>query len=172
MPRELPILMRQKLEAESSDDAALFFVSIRHEALDGEIRLVTDGVDYDFEGETWHKSWFELTPPTDTEGPPTSKFVFPNVDRRATNLLERVTEPVVVRFRIFSASWFDLSVAPRAVRSGSTPTPALDVKHQYLIDIKADPLRVEGKLRAVDYRREAWPARRVTQEDFPGTFLA
>ena len=172
MPREIPIVMRQKLEAEFSDDAALFFVALAHEDLSDDIRLVTDGVDYEFEDETWHKSWFELTPPTDTEGPPTSKFVFPNVDRRATNLLERVTEPVTVRFRIFSAAYFDLSAAPRTVRAGATPTPALDARHQYLIDIRADPMRVEGKLRAIDYRREAWPARRVTQEDFPGAFLA
>ncbi len=171
MPRTLPYSMRQSLEAGSSEDAALFFVTISHEAI-SDIRMVTDSVDYNFEGRTWAKSWFELTPPTDTEGPPTSRFAFPNVDRRAISLLEYVTEPVTVRFRIFSSSYFDLSRSPRRVRPRASPVAALDVRHQHLIDIRADPIRVEGKLRAVDYRREAWPARRVTQEYFPGAFLA
>lgn len=168
--RVIPVVTRRNLEASSSAEALLFFVTVTHPEMVDVIRLVTDGVDHVRDGATWHKSWFELDLLSDDESPPQARFRFPNVDRAAITMLRGVTGPARVRFEIVSADHFDPTTDPRTVKPGVTVTAAYTAAGLFLTDVTADAVQVEGTLRSWDYRQEAWPDRRATKDLLPGAY--
>ena len=176
--RAIPVISRRLLEQSSSGVPILVFVTVSHPTLETPIRLVVDGADYVVNGDTFHQSFFELDLLTDTEQPPQARFRFPNVDRTAITLLRRVSGPCRVEFALLPASWFDLTVEPRTVKTGLTVTwsraPAGSLIYKaaslFLTEITADQSQVEGTLRSWDYRQESWPDKRTTQALTPGVF--
>lgn len=171
--RAVPIITRRELERSAQEEALVFLVAISHPDLPGVIRLVTDAVDYGFEGATWSKSAFDLTLLTeDDEAAPKAVFSFPNVNRRATAMLMKLPGRLRVDFRVMSTGWFDRASAPRRVKPGVTPAAAYEARHCTLSNVTVTAAAVTGELRAFDMRNEAWPARRVTLAQFPGVFFA
>lgn len=148
-----------------------FFIDIEHQQLEEPIGLVLDDADYSFEGRLWVKARLDLSPVTDSDQPAEANFRFPNIDRRRTALLSKVTGALRVSFRLFSSSWFDTAKDPRTVRTGLTPVAAYEAYDLDLIDVSVTPSEVSGRLQGYDYRSEAVPARRTAYEDFPGAFF-
>lgn len=177
--RTIPVIARRAFERSSSGDPVLIFVTVRHPTIEVPIRLVVDGADYEVNGTTFYKSFFELDLLSDTESPPSAQFRFPNVDREAISRLRRVSGPCRVEFALLPASYFDLTAEPRVVKPGLTVVWArakdggslvYKASALFLTDIKADQTQVEGTLRSWDYRQEMWPDKRVTQALLPGVF--
>lgn len=176
--RVIPVVSRRLLEQSSSSEPILVFVIITHPDISQPIRLVIDGDDYVINGDTFHKSYFELDLLTDGESPPQARFRFPNVDREAISRLRRVSSPCRVEFAILASSYFDLTASPRVVGDGLTvtweraPTGSLMYRASslWLTEVTADDVQVEGTLRSWDYRQESWPDKRVTQALLPGVY--
>jgi len=171
MARSIPLITRQSLEDYCSAEALAFFVEIGHEDVDESVRLVTDAVDYVMDGETWHKSWFEITLLTDTDKPPETKFSFPNVDRSKTMQMEGLNGPVTVNFWVISTAYFDRTADPRTVLAGETVVAAYQALHINLVNVRVTGASVQGTLRGLDIRSEIWPGLWVTQALFPGVYL-
>jgi hypothetical protein len=171
MARSIPIASRRKLEDASSDEPVLLFATIRHRSLIDPIPLVLDNADYVLDGDTFHKSWFELELLSDDDKPPVAKFTFPNVDRQPINLLANVVGPATVDFRLIAASCFDLTADPRTVLPDVTVEPLYSASSLFLTDIQVDQVQVSGALRGYDYRQESWPSLRATQDRLPGVFM-
>lgn len=171
MARAIPALTREGLEGSASDDPLIVFAVVDHPDLIQKIRLVTDGVDYVLDGETYHKSYFLLDILTDDETPPRGRFRFPNVDRAAITMMRHVNGPPRVSLYVYSGSYWDITADPRTVLSGLTPTPAYAAERLFLTDITATAEEVEGTLRSWDYRQEAWPDKRATEDLLPGVFM-
>lgn len=170
MARVVPVISRAEAERSSSGAAHLIFVEVSHPLMTEAVRLVVDGVDYLLNGGLWHRSSFELDLLTDEESPPRARFRFPNVDRRAIHMLEKVAEPAHVEFRVVTSSYFDLTADPRTVRPGMVAVPMYTARHLLLTDITADAVMVSGTLRSWDYRREMWPNRLAVRSLLPGAF--
>lgn len=170
MSRTIPIISRQAFEASSSDDAAICFVTITHPLAEAPILLVLDGADYLIDGVTWHRSEFELDLLTDDDRPPSAPFRFPNVDRRAINMLAGVTIAARVDIELVSSAYFDLTADPRVVKPGVTIEKIYRAPALRLTDITADEMMVEGTLLSWDYQQEEWPAAVVTEDLLPGVF--
>lgn len=170
MRREIPIITLRALQQEASDDATILFVSIRHPALDGVIRLVGDGEDFVLDGQTFHKGGFELSLLTDEESPPTASFSFPNVKRDLMARMETVTDPAGIQFEAYSSAYFDTNKVPRTAKAGMVPQPFYQARHLWLTDVEVNAERVSGTLRSRDYRQETWPGRRATPELTPGVW--
>ena len=168
--RAIPVSVRELLEQSHSDDALLFFVTITHPELTGDIRLVIDGADYVIGGNTWHKSNFDLQLLNDSEGPPQATFRFPNVDRSATMMLRNVNGPARVIFDIYPASYFDLSADPRTVKNGVTLTSVYTAQELFLVNVAISSTEVSGNLKSWDYRQENWPDVLATETLLPGVW--
>lgn len=170
MQRTIPLITQRTLETETSADATIMFVTISHPEVDGVIRLVADGEDYVFGGETYHKGGFELSLLTDDDTPPTARFTFPNVKREAMTRLEKVTSPAQVTFEAVSSAYFDINKVPRTAKSGVTPIAFYSARHLMLTEVNVTVSEVTGTLRSRDYRQEIWPGRRATPELTPGVW--
>lgn len=170
MSRAISILSRRAFEAPQSEDAELFFVTVTHPEMTDIVRLVVDGVDYVIDGETFHKSAFDLDLLTDSDKPPSAQFRFPNVDRTAVAKLRRVNGPCRVRFDVYSSAYFDLSVEPRVVKAGLILQAIYSAKSLFWTEITAADVMVEGRLRSWDYRQESWPNMRATKALLPGVY--
>jgi hypothetical protein len=171
MTRTIPTVLQRSLEQSSSGDPILIFVEVTHPSLVQTIRLVRDGVDYVMDGETWARSWFEIDWLTDEESPPQAKFRFPNVDRAAITMLEKVDTPVRVALHVVSASYFDLGTDPRVARNGVTVEKAMTASGLFFTEVTADQVQVEGTLRSYDYRQEPWPVTRAIQSLTPALYM-
>lgn len=171
MSRVIPILSQKLMEASSSGDAILAFVTITHPNTPDIVRLVVDAADFMIAGQTFYASYFELNLLTDTEAPPSAEFSFPNVDRRAITLMRLVNSPPRVQFDLYSSEYFNLENDPRDVKDGLTLEPVYSAKSLYLTRMKATPSTVSGTLRSWDYRQETWPDKRVSQALLPGAYV-
>lgn len=167
--RSVPLVTARALEAQTSDDPLIVFVTIAHETLDAPIRLVLDGADHLRSGALHHKSAFELALLSDDDSPPVTRFTFPAVDRQALTRLAGVTEPATVSFEVLASSAFDQSTDPRQEKPDATAI--YSATHLFLTEINVDAMSCEGTLRSWDYRQEAWPNLRATQAIAPGAWL-
>lgn len=177
--RVIPIIAQRAAERSSSGNPVLIFVTVSHPTIETPIRLVVDGADYEVNGVTFHRSFFELDLLTDTESPPRARFRFPNVDREAITRLRMVSGPCRVEFALLPASYFDLTADPRVVKSGLTVTWArakdggsliYKASALFLTEVTANQAQVEGTLRSWDYRQEQWPGKRSNQALLPGVY--
>ncbi|PHP68177.1 hypothetical protein CSC94_05870 [Zhengella mangrovi] len=172
MTRSVPASTRLELEREASGEALLLFVDITHPELGNEtIRLVSDGVDYELDGNLYTRGGFDLQLLTDSDQPPSAKFTFSNVDRSATNMLADVDGPAEVRMRAISTEYFNTREDPRVVLDGVTVVAAYDAQRLYLTDITMDDVACAGTLRGYDYRQESWPSKIATEALCPGLFV-
>ncbi len=168
MSRAIPLATLQALEAASSDEALIVFVTVTHETIDAPIRLVLDHADYLRNGALHRAAPFRLDLVNDDDRPPRSRFAFPAVNREALTRLAAVTAPARVDFEILAASAFDLSAAPRTERPGAAPLYA--AHHLFLTDVTVDAETCSGTLRGWDYRQEMWPNVLATEALTPGVW--
>lgn len=159
------------LEASNSNGVLLVFLTITHHETTEVIRLVLDNEDFELGGELFNKSWFTITMLPDNERPPEATLSFPNVNRRAMNMIRHVNGPARVMFEIYSSRFFDTTVAPRVPVPGPAPTRMYRAKGLYLTNVSVSPSEVSATLRSWDYRTERWPEKTGTQALLPGVYV-
>lgn len=170
MARTIPAVTRATLENPNSEDALLFFATITHPKMTETIRLVTDGVDYVRDGNTWYRSDFAIIPLTDTDRPPRLKFSFPNVDREGVVQLRKIDGPATIKLEIISTVYFNLNVDPRTVKSGETVVATWEADQLYFVDVEINGLTVSGTLFRFDPSIEIWPNMLATKDLLPGLY--
>jgi len=167
--RDIPAAVQSDLEGEASGHALIAFLEIRHHNLADPIRVVSDLINYQFEGETWTGIPFDVVPLNDDDQVSFLQISVPNTDRRIGQALRDAQSRAVIRMVVCSTLDFDLSVDPRA-EVGSA-APVLVVEDFELFDVQADAGMVTGRALVRDYSQEPFPALRVTQRRTPGLFF-
>ncbi|MFZ1682103.1 MAG: DUF1833 family protein [Rhizobiaceae bacterium] len=164
--RTIPLVTLEQLQAASTDEALIVFVTVSHEAIEAPIRLVLDHADYLRDGALYRAAPFRLDLVNDDERPPRARFSFPAVNREALTRLAAVSAPARVDCEILAAASFDLGVNPRQEKPGAIPIYA--ARHLFLTDVSLDAAQCSGALRGWDYRQELWPNVLATQALTPG----
>lgn len=167
--RDIPPATREHLEDAVAPDALLAFLLIEHEALDEPIRLVSDPLDYVYDGEEWIGIVFGYTILDDTdEAVAVAEVTLPNVDRRIGQALRLIAGEARLSLRILSAADFDLSVVPR--QPIATPGVIYSMPGYILKSAKVDAMQVTGQVGLHDYSQEPWPYISATQGRLPGLY--
>lgn len=168
MSRVIDADVKASLEAPESVDALLAFLTIRHPALNGPIRVVSDVMDYVADGETYTGLPFEFGILTDIEGPPQTELRMQNVDLRIGKALLALNDRAKVTLEIRSTADFDLSLDPREeIPGGAAIYRFADFD---LIDVTVTASDISGRVMLRDYSQEPWPGQRCTQSRLPGLF--
>ncbi|MEL6920967.1 MAG: hypothetical protein AAFO77_08055, partial [Pseudomonadota bacterium] len=137
MARTMPLVTRRDLEEIAANEACVWFVTIRHPNVVGEVRLVTDNCDYQIGDALYHQAWFEIALLTDTDQPPRTQFSFPNTDRSQTLQLEAMTTPARVDMILHTTAWFDLTSEPRALKTGTTEADLVPIYAARYLSLRA-----------------------------------
>lgn len=166
--RQIPATTREMLERSAAPDAILAFLTIEHPNLAAPIRVVSDVLDYLWQGATWLGLPFGFRLVADDEAPPVTELRVQNVDRQLGAALRTLPGRAACRVDLLSTADFDLTVVPRVPLGAVTPIYAL--QHFELIDVTVTPLEVTGMLMLRDYSQEPWPGISATQTRCPGLF--
>ncbi len=168
MSRANAVTIRADLEAESSPNAILAFLTIEHPAIAEPMRFVSDVMDYSVGGVTYVGVPFGFQVLTDNEAAPRTQIVVENVDRRIGIALRETNTRAKVRIDIRTSADFDLSQDPRIELSANPPIYAF--KNFDLVNVSADAAQITGDVELTDFSVEPWPNIRATQDRFPGLF--
>ncbi|MFG1276547.1 DUF1833 family protein [Xanthobacter autotrophicus] len=168
MPRPISASLRELLQRQESGEAVLFFVTLDHPDLAEPVRVVCDGVDYVWQGETWIGFPFDIELLSDGEGPPRAQMTIQNVDRSIGDTVRDLTGQISLRMEIVAASEFDQTVAPRVAIG--TPPVEYSASNLRLANVSVDALQVTGDIVSYDYSQDTYPARRATQDRYPALF--
>ena len=168
MSRTIPAAVRVGLEREASPDALLAFMTITHANLAEPIRVVSDVIDYVWDGATYTGLPFEVAAVTDEDGPPTTQIRVQNTDRRIGEAIRSTPERAMISLAVLSSADFDLTQEPRVALG----TPATVYAFQYfeLVDVSADVVEITARVFLRDYTQEQWPGISATQSRCPGLF--
>lgn len=169
MARAIPLSLRRELERQETGEAALGFLEISHSSLAETIRVVSDGVDYVWRGETWIGFPYDMRMLTDTDEPPRAQLAVQDVDPRIGTSLRGLRGPARLKLDFVAASWFDQTVSPR-VAIDDEPEPFLTMDKLFLINVEGDGLQLSGDIVSWDYLQEIWPGVRAVQNLLPGLF--
>jgi hypothetical protein len=169
MPRQITASLRREIERQETGEVVLAFLTITHRDLAETIRVVSDGVDYVWQGERYIGFPFDSQLLSDGDAPPKAQLVLENVDERIGQTLRRLRGPARLRMDAVAASWFDETVSPR-VPLGAEPVADYTADHLFLTNVSGDALQLTGDIRSYDYVQETWPAVRATENRLPGLF--
>lgn len=168
MPRTLSASFRQAVESRYSDAVDLVFLTISHPTLAEAIRVVSDTVDYVYDGETWTGFPFDLQLLSDDDQPPQAKLEIQNVDTLIGRTVRALSLPPRLKIELLSSADFDLNADPRTALG--TPSVEYTADALFLVDVTMDAMTVSGTIRGWDFLQRVWPGRRATQDRYPGLF--
>lgn len=168
MPRALSGALRRQLNLQESGEAILAFLTITHADLAEPITVVGDGVDYVWDAVTYVGFPFRFALLSDEEGPPRCQIEVQNVDRKIGDALRALPSPARLRLELVAASEFDQTADPRTPLG--TPPIEYSASHLFLVNVSVDAMTVTGDVVSWDYTQDTWPARRATQDRYPGLF--
>ena len=169
MPRQISASMRYALERPETGEALLVFLTITHPELSTAIRVVSDAVDYVWNGETYIGFPFDISLISDGDGPPKARLSVQNVDRRIGEAVRGLSTPPRLRIDVLAASAFDETETPRIAATTGEPEAEYSAPHLFLANVTGD-LFLDGEIRGWDYVQEVWPGIRATQNRLPGLF--
>lgn len=155
--------------SEASDAVWLTFVQISHPALAEPIRVVSDVIEYEWNGATWQPYPFGFRRLTDEDAMPETRLVVQNVDRVLGTTLRSLSGRASVSLWILTSADFDLTAEPRVPLG--TVTPLYQFDGYDLTDVTIDPIQISGRVTLRDYSTEPWPGIRATEDRFPGLFV-
>lgn len=168
MTRAISPAYRASLQALATGDVDLIFLKIAHAALEEDIRVVADPVDFVFEGETYVGFPFDITLLSDADEVPRTKLSVQNVDRRIGDALQAISSPARLTLTLCCSADFDLTQRPRV------PLGAVSIEYQarglYLTNVSLDALTVTGDVVGLDFGQRVWPYRRATKTALPGLY--
>ncbi|MGE0289259.1 MAG: DUF1833 family protein [Bradyrhizobium sp.] len=157
MPIELTNAERRTLDDRRSGDAYLWLIVFTHPTVSSPIRVARNGEDVTSNGDKFHKGWFDLQAPGDEDAPPKGQITVPNIDRKFSSMVLGLREPPRVRLMAVLRSDPDRIIE--------------DYNFLFLRDIDGDAQSLSGTLTSWNFDTEPWPARRGTEDRFPGVFL-
>ncbi|MCB5411322.1 DUF1833 family protein [Pseudogemmobacter faecipullorum] len=169
MTRNITPAAREDLLAESSPNALLGFLTIRHRNLIEPIRVVSDPIDYIVGGNHFIGCPFDFQLLTDEDRAPQTQIRLQNVDRRIGETLRTITDRATVQLEARSSADFDLYMTPREEKPGGSAV-LYGFRHFDLVDVTVTPIEVTGTLMLRDFTQEPWPGKRATQSRTPGLF--
>jgi hypothetical protein len=103
MPRTVSTSFRRATEQPASGVVALVFLEIDHAKLAEPIRLVSDQVDYIWQGKRWLGGMpFEAELLSDEEGPPRAKLRVQNIDQRIGEVVLAIDSPPTIEASVLA----------------------------------------------------------------------
>lgn len=151
-----------------SPHVLLAFATIEHPALDDDIRVVTDTVDYIRGGLLFHNCLFGYRLVTDTSGAPRTTMQVPNVRDDFGPALRQMNRRPQVTLEVLSSEDFNLTVSPRT-ELGSAPE-IYKMQRFEMASINVDAVLIEAQVVLREFSQEPFPRTRATQDRFPGLF--
>lgn len=118
------------------------------------LRLARNTEDVVSNGETFAKSWWEVTLPGDTEDQPAAQMSVANINREVGLALMEMTSGLTATFELVRPTDFDTIIKRYAQLQLRLAT--------------IDPLSVSGDLSAARHDTEPYIALRFSPRDFPG----
>ncbi len=154
---------------EQSGVVWLPFLELSHPKLQPSIRVVSDLVEYQWNGYNWLAYPFGFKRLSDDDSNPQTRLTIMNIDRKIGNVLRKASGTVNVSMWIITSAEFDLTQDPRTPIG--TPNPIYSYSAFDLTNVEIDPVKITGKVSRRDYSVEPWPGMRATQDKFPGLFV-
>lgn len=168
--RSISASLRRELDSQESGEALLVFMTITNPDVNDIIRVVSDSVDYLWNGERYIGFWFDASLLSDDDAPPQAQIKVQNVDAKIGLALQAVTRPCRVQIDVVAASQFDQTVVPRV----EIEAPAIveySAKHLYLTNVDVNVMEVMGTLSSWNYSQRSWPGIRATKSRCPALFI-
>lgn len=98
MPREVSSDFFDAYQGRVTSVAAITLLTFTHPEMSDPIRVCDQPeADVVSRGETYLKSWFNLEPPGDDDGPPQGRLTFQNVDKRIGAIIRRIQGPIELK---------------------------------------------------------------------------
>lgn len=168
MARTLSGALKRLLLTQMTGAGIIAFLTIDHDNLAEPIRVACDGVNYVRDGETFTGFPFKFGLLTDDENPPKAQIEIQNADRKIGDALRSLTSPARLTLELLSADEFDQTVKPRVALG--TPPIEYEASNLFLVNVSVNAMTITGDVVSWDYTQDSWPARRATQDRFPGLF--
>lgn len=173
MPRDFPVGFRQAIESPASGVVGILFIDIEHPELTEPIRLVSDSVNYIFEGNKYLGGMpFSTTHMPDQDDYPRATITVQNIDRRISEVILHITAPPIIKMRLISSDDFEDTVneAQDAKLPIGTPTVIYNAARLRLRSVTGDSLQIQGELSIQDPTVVPYPSIRATPDLLPGLF--
>src|SRR5262245_41411329 len=176
MPRGFTSAFRVSIQASSSGDQDLVFVTVYGPQAGLPIYIVSDVVDYTRGGNVWIGLPFELELVSDDARPPRATARFSNV-RSATGqnlgqLLLALPESPRIKMEVLSSLDFVATLNMDGTRH-ETGTASVQYVADFLriTSVRGDAIAVELELASFDPSAEPYPAVRSTRDRLPALYL-
>jgi hypothetical protein len=172
---------RNELEATSSGEVLLLFMTITHPNLRDPILLVDDVMDYSWNGNTYVGfPLAEITLVSDDDNPPKATLSVPNIDRKIGIAAQNLSSSPRVQLDVLAGSDFgppvdyvrvDGSIGKiRSVPVNGAAVAEYSAPLMRLRNVTGDASVVTGELWSWDLTQEPWPLIRTTQDRLPGLY--
>lgn len=149
--------LKTLLYQEEMDEAIIVLLTISHDDLTNPIRVCSDNVDVESNGNTFIAFPFEIELPQNAgDEAPRAKLQIDNVDRSIITIIRSITTKPTVTIEI--------------VRSGDLDTIENTFPDFSLQDVTYDALTVSGILTLEEFLYEPYPADIFDPARFPGGF--
>lgn len=181
--RALSTGYRNEIEASSSGEVTLVFITVTHADLDTPVRLVSedengvsynDGliINYNKGGNLFLGCPFALELLTDDERPPRGRITMADPERRiGIGILPLVDSPRLKIEVVALSDYVEGTYDGNNARSPSgTPTVQYTADHLFLRNVSGDAMTVEAEIASYDMVGEPWTYIRATQDRLPGLF--
>jgi ABC-type tungstate transport system, periplasmic component len=188
MTRNVTTSFRRSAEANFADEVDLCFLTISHQSLADEIRVVWDTQNYVLDGETYIGFPFDINILSDDENPPTAQLAIQNVDPRIGDSVRALTSPPRIKITLMwsgasgqigaaildESSTSILDETSDTIRDNtntfSSSNAIYEADRLFLINVSVDIMQITGTIVGWDYLQRVWPGPRASQQTFPGLF--
>lgn len=181
--RAISTTFRNAIEAVSSSEVALVFLTITHDDLDEPIRLVSEDengvsyyngeiINYNLDGYLYYGCPFSLALLTDDERPPRGQLSFVDPEREFGLAILSIVDSPRIRFDVFKLSDFvEGTYDSNNARSPSGSSVAEYVAdYLFLKNVSSDGMIVQADVASYDLVGEPWPKLRSTHNRMPALF--
>lgn len=180
--RAITTSFRNGLQASSSEELVLVFVTVTHTDLVTPVLIVSEDengvswqngeiVNYRYGGNLFQGCPFAIELLTDDDRPPRGRIVFADPERRfGIELLPLVDSPRL-KIELLRSSDFDTNYdADNARNPIGSPMPEYVASHLFMRNVSGDAMMLTAELMSYDMVGEPWPKIRSTIDRLPGIF--
>lgn len=175
--------LRAAIDATSSSEVVLVFLTITHDDLATPIRLVSEDengvsynsgaiINYNLGGYLHYGCPFSLALLTDDERLPRGQLTFVDPEREFGLAILSIVDSPRLKFELYKLSdWTVGSYDSNNARSPSgTPLPEYKADYLFLKNVSSDGILIQAEVASYDLVGEPWPKIRSTHERLPGLF--
>lgn len=157
MPRNPSLAVREAIYSQQTSEAFLILLRVSHENLDNDIKVTSDAVETDHNGDTFDPFPFRVRLPNETDDE-ISKIELE---------IDNVSREIVTAIRDINSA---PSVTMKVVASSDTDTTEAGPFEFAFTDISYDELTVRGQLSNPALDEASFPADTMNPSNFPGLF--